>query len=252
MKYFFLFFLNTFFLISCNGGIPKPEDDKDLYLKKHIPKIYNLNKEDLAIFKESMIFENNHLSEWNDALLEKAFENKDDYNYTTFYLYKNLNINVDTIVTVGRDSKEVMITTNFYTKDGNSYPLDSVSKWNSVFYMVTLNCGSCINEFVKMNELSNKFKNTDVKFVALVKNLDNLKYYTKGQIFKDYGFLNDNWIILEENFLTPFIHSEYDSFSGYPEVFFRKNGNYLTRIEDFQNHQKIEEIILSNFRKLPE
>lgn len=234
---------------SNNSSLSNEDSFIDSYLRSNLPNVLQLQENELNSFKKTMVFDDEKkLESWNIDLLEKAYPIVEEYTDVTALLYHDLGDNPDRIIIVGADGKEKIYTPSFYDRNKKEYPLEEVKNWNAIFYVVTTNCGYCVSEFSKMNELSEKYKNKDIKFVAFFERMENIDNYLKGEIVKTKGFLNDDWLILGNKKSVSLLTSQHNDSIGYPFIFFRKDKRDLNFYPDYVNKGSIEQFISENFK----
>ncbi|MCP1997437.1 peroxiredoxin [Flavobacterium sp. HSC-61S13] len=246
MKKIFCLFLVLAFFLSCKNKIK--DSKEDVYIKTNLSKILNLNESDRSDFKKTMVFDSNgKLSSWNIDLLEKAYVDEDDFTNVFAFLISDLGGDTSKMIIVDENSNERVLYPKFKSLNSKKYSLDEVKNMNALFYITSTNCGGCVSEYNNMNILASKFKDKNIKFIAVFENVNTIENYKKGAIYKKNGFINDDWIILELNNLLPVLTKKYKNELGFPFAFFRKNNLDLDIYPNPHDYQSIEKIIREKF-----
>lgn len=126
MKNFFLLLLSGILFTSCSSeenNVDQNENNlqvstlsnddsfKDSYLKSNLPKVLTLDKQEIGLFKETMLFtDDKKLETWNIELLEKAYPKLDEYTEILGYLCGELGEDTEKIIIVYIDGTEKVYT----------------------------------------------------------------------------------------------------------------------------------------------
>ncbi|WP_353103106.1 hypothetical protein [Myroides odoratus] len=240
--------LFSLLLIAC-----KKESSEEIYIKTYLPKILNLMPPDIDRFKKSMVInQEGNLTSWDGEILEKAYHTDDDYMFAVLGIYNKLGIYPAQITIVNKDNSERILYPGFLDINNTKIPLSEIQDWDALFYITSTNCGTCMQDYQRMNQLTTKYADKKIKFVALFDKVKNIENYKKGEIYKTDGFLNDNWIILQKNNLLPFLTEKYHDSLGVPFIFFRKDDVDLEKYFTSSRNGEIEEYISNNFENKTE
>lgn len=224
-------------------------DSKDIYLQSILPRVLDLEKEEIDEFKKSMEFnENGKLEYWNIDILEKAYnakEEKEEFAHLLTYLDYELGETPDKFIFVDLDNSEVIYIPSFKDLNDMKHTLGDIRSWDAMYYVASTNCSYCVSNFSKMNEISTKNKEKGLKFVAIFENIDNISRYKNGEVFKLYGFLNEDWIILPKKNLLYLLSESYSDEMGFPYLFFRKDQKDLGEYSG--SYDEIDTYIEENF-----
>lgn len=223
--------------------------DKDLYIKQNLPELFlNLNTSEINTFKEVMEFdERGNLSSWDMVLLEKGTKEKFNSAISTI-VSKLTGRNDGSIVLIDSDNNERILPakSTVVTLDGKKYDLDDIKKSDGLFVILSTTCGSCFKSFEVLNKISTKYKNLNF-YGLFTSSFENIKNYKKGYAYKNFGFLNNDWIIFSSDVLIKELDNLYDSSSeGYPVVIIRKDGEIKKKIYQVDFNTIEKEII--NFK----
>ncbi|MHC5201092.1 hypothetical protein [Myroides sp. LJL119] len=246
MKKYWLFLIFMFLYISCNTS--NTQDIKVNYINKIVPLVKNLPEEDINLFKKSMIFERNGiLSSWDNNLLRVAYkENKEEYEKAIVYIMAMQGVDITKpIFLIDSENNETRISAKFTDINGKKYEINEILSLDGLILFSSLKCGYCLEEYANLNDLSEKFSQNNFKFIAFVDNLEFVDNYKKTNLFKNFGFLNDNWIIinLEKEIINSVFKDIYNTEYGYPYSIFKKDEKIIKI--DRLNYEKLDSIFTS-------
>lgn len=235
--------LFLFLLSNCT----QDKTEVDIYLEDNFPKVLNLSSSEINDFKNSMVFnEDGALSSWDNNILRKAYDNDDEYNKVITNIVAGLGGDISKPIVVVDDSNQEYIIEQTSIKDINNkeYSISEIKEWKSMFLFTSTTCGTCIRDFNKYNNIAKKYKNKDIKFVALIDNISNLENYKKGVSYKNFGFLDENWIIFSKEPLLEELTDSYNDSLGFPYIFFRKDNTEVGNIYDVEEVENNLKLIL--------
>lgn len=231
----------SLFLFSCNNK----KSLEDIFIEEKFPKILNLNSSDINDFKESLEFdENNKVISYDYILLKKAYPSDEEYEYAFFKINRETEPLTTEIIAVDSLSNETIYRLSFNDINDNKFLFDDID--NAVVYVTSTNCSQCVKSFEMMNEISNKFADKKIKFIAFFHKIKNIENYKKGSIYQKLGFLNDNWKVLQSKQTIEFLTEKYSDSLAVPYVFFIKNKKDLNIYPD-NNLEEISKIIETNY-----
>lgn len=118
MKRLLVTLCGILFFTSCstldNEVLALDLNTKEFYLESNLPKILDLEKKDVNEFKKTMYFDKDgKLSSWNFSLLEKAYNDQEEFASVLLYLLDELGesleemIVVDGIIYILQESNEM-------------------------------------------------------------------------------------------------------------------------------------------------
>lgn len=227
MRYIHLILI--LFLFSCTSESSFEEQ----YTKTHFPNIMELSEKDSDDFIFSLEFDKDSiLTSWDNKLLRKAYPIDIEYDEVLAFIVRQFGGDTEQpIVVVGDNNEEYVVESQVYTTLNNEdYSLSEIKSKNAVFLITSTTCGVCVQDFKELNKFTEKYKDFDVEFIALLDKVENIDAYKKSRLFKNFGFLNDNWSVFSLDELSDELNEDYHMKMGYPYMFIRKDGEVVSKL----------------------
>uniref|UniRef100_UPI002271F908 hypothetical protein n=1 Tax=Myroides injenensis TaxID=1183151 RepID=UPI002271F908 len=185
---------------------------------------------------------------WDNNLLKEAYkEDKEAYEKAIIHIMAMQGVDItNPIFLIDRENNETRISAKFTDINGKKYELNEILNLDGLFLFSSLKCGYCLENYQSLNDINSKFSKNNLKFIAFVENLEFIENYKKSSLFKNFGFLNENWIIinLEEEIINSVFKDIYNTEYGYPYSIFKKDDKII-KIDEF-DYEKLDSIFISN------
>jgi|SRR5690625_1383874 len=225
--YYVLFVLIVSFSCSSDSSF------KEQYAKTHFPNIMELSEKDFDDFIFSLEFDKDSvLTSWDNVLLRKAYPIDEEYDEVLTFIVRQIGGDTEQpIVVVGDNNEEYVVEAKeYHTINNEVYNLSEVKNKNAVFLITSTTCGVCVQDFKELNKFTEKYKDFDVEFIALLDKVENIDAYKKSRLFRSFGFLNDNWSVFSLDELSDKLNHDYHIKMGYPYIFIRKDGEVVSKL----------------------
>lgn len=225
--YYVLFIFIVSF--SCSSDL----NFKEQYTERHFLNIMELSENEIDDFIFSLEFDKDSvLTSWDNNLLRKAYPIDKEYDIILAFIVHQFGGDTEKpIVVVGNNNEEYVVESKEYsTLNKEVYSLSEIKDKNAIFLITSTTCGACVQSFTELNQLAEKYKEFDVEFIALLDNVENIETYKKGRLFKNFGFLDNNWSIFSMDELSEKLNEDYYIKMGYPYMFIRKDGEVVAKL----------------------
>lgn len=225
--YYILFVLIVSFSCSSDSNF------KEQYTEIHFPNIMELSEKDSDDFIFSLVFDKDSvLTSWDNNLLRKAYPIDKEYDEVLAFIVRQFGGDTEQpIVVVGDNNEEYVVESKeYHTINNEIYNLSEIKNKTAVFLITSTTCGVCVQDFKELNKFTEKYKDFDVEFIALLDKVENIDAYKKSRLFKNFGFLNDNWIVFSLDELSGKLNEDYHMKMGYPYMFIRKDGEVVSKL----------------------
>ncbi|MDM1407882.1 hypothetical protein [Myroides sp. DF42-4-2] len=230
------------------------QSKKDNYIKEHFPLLLeNLSSEDLQAFKSTMKMSSKNKLKYIDSdLLRKgsgdqfgvyyqifSFDRTGVRNRVTIIDEENREIVIEEDGTISFDNtlplsqidSAAASTTQstFTTFEGKTYDLADLLTRDGVFLITSTTCGPCMLAYGDLNQLASDPAYQSVPFTALfINSAANLKTYTEGTVYKNFGLLETPWELFTSADLISHLIPNYNVKSKtVPYILIKKNNKVV-------------------------
>ncbi len=226
------------------------QSKKDNYIKEHFPLLLeNLSAEDLQAFKSTMKMSSKDKLRYIDSdLLRKgsgdqfgvyyqifSYDLTGGHNRVTIIDQENREIVIEEDGTISFDNTQpsnlvdtAIATTDvaeFTTFSGQTYDLPTLLTRDGVFIITSTTCGPCMLAYSDLNQLASDPAYQGIPFTALyINSADNLKTYTEGTVYQNFGLLETPWeLFTSEDLIKQLIPNYNLKSKAVPYVMIKKN-----------------------------
>lgn len=244
----------TVLLFLLGTSLAIGQTKKDAYIKEHFPLLLeNLSTTELDAFKKTMKLSSGNKLKYIDSDLLKKGSGDQFGVYYQIFSYDLTGVS-NRVTIIDSDNREIVIEedgtisfdntqpkvaaasiplateeTQFTTFAGQTHELADLLARDGVFIITSTNCGPCMKAYPELNQLATDPAYKAIPFTALyISSATNLKNYTEGSAYKNFGSLEHPWDVFTSEVLIKHLIPSYNlKNKAVPYVMVKKNNKVV-------------------------
>ncbi|MBB1139847.1 hypothetical protein [Myroides sp. WP-1] len=244
----------TLLLFLLGTTLALGQKQKDNYIKEHFPLLLeNLSSEELQAFKSTMKMASKDKLKYIDSNLLRKGSGDQFGVYYQIFSYDLTGVH-NRVTIIDEDNREIVIevdgtisfdntqptekvastplateVTQFTTFAGQTHELEDLLARDGVFIITSTNCGPCMQAYPALNQLATDPAYKNIPFTALyISSAANLKNYTEGSAYKNFGSLENPWDVFTSEVLIKHLVPNYNlKNKAVPYVMVKKNNKVV-------------------------